>query len=232
MEGTSEKPVIVGGMRSGAGFWKGISARESEKVSLISVEIYDANIGISVSQCPAVLTRCVFAGNTTGVKLDSKKPPVIEDCVISYNAGDGISSGASTFTLKFCTVSYNGGWGLHGRYYPAPAISGSLITRNKAGGIYLGLYDFRGQVHDSAIGGNLSLDVKFECSTDADFTRNYWGPDATKALKSGGPTIKLPGIYDGRDKAGSGRVQIGDFLDKMPDKCGSSITSVRGKPVK
>jgi hypothetical protein len=234
MEGTKEKPIVLGGMKSGPGFWKGIAARESEKVCLARVELYDANIAMFVSKCQPVLTGCVLAGNTIGVKVDSRgKPPVMEDCAISYNAGDGISMGGiSSMTIKSCTISYNGGWGINGVYYPSPSISGSIVTRNKSGGIYLAQYESKAEAHDSAIGGNANLDVKFECKNDVDFTRNYWGPEATKMLKSAGATANLPSIFDAHDKADFGRVQIGDFLDKMPDKCGASITSVRGRPTK
>jgi parallel beta-helix repeat protein len=234
MEGTKEKPIVLNGLKSAPGFWKGITLREAEKCSLSWVELYDAGVGIFVSKCKLVITSCIFAGNNTGIKVDSRNyPPAMEDCVVSYNSADGISlNGISSITIRSCTISYNGGWGINGIYYPSPIIATSIITRNKLGGIFLTQYESKAEAHDCAIGGNAGPDVRNECKNDLDFTKNYWGPDVTKALKSSGSNVNLPSIFDGQDKRECGRVQLEAFLDKMPEKCGSSITSVKGRPVK
>ena len=234
MEGTKEKPIVLNGMKSAPGLWKGITLREAEKCSLSWVELYDAGVGVFVSKCNPVMTSCTFANNNIGIKVDSRSnpPALMEDCVVSYNSTDGISSGSSSVTIRSCTISYNGGWGINGRYYPRPVIAASIITRNKSGGILLALYDSKAEAHDCAIGGNAGPDVRNECTNDLDFTKNYWGPDATQLLKKSGANVNLPSIFDAQDKRECGRVKIDAFLDKMPEKCGSSITSIKGRPVK
>jgi nitrous oxidase accessory protein NosD len=124
--------------------------------------ISDAKMaGIAVTGGDATVRGCTVTATATGIALETRHRPLIEDCEISHTTGTGIDIGAttdafvhngrvhhtgtagitvnerSTARLHECTISDTGGSGVVVWSGANPHVRATTITRTGKNGVYL-----------------------------------------------------------------------------------------------
>jgi hypothetical protein len=230
VEGTAETGVVFSGRKKRPGYWKGITLRNEQKLSLNGLRVHDAIEGLRIAGADVSLDGCHLTGNEFGAHTNAVGIS-FKRCVVSHNTKDGIHSHGKAFKVVDCTITFNGEWGMQGTYYGSPLMSNSILSGNKAGGLTLNGYRSVAKAERCMIFGNQGLDVRNTSDNDVDFKGNYWGSKTTRTLKRRGATHNLDSIKDGRDNQGWGKVIIGGFLERPPSDCGAGVSKVRGKSV-
>jgi len=229
IKGTEAAPVILAGKVTGTAAWQGLRINKSPSTVITFVRITGAQIAIYVNASKPTIENAILTANTVGLhagEYGSGSHPNLTNCLITRNKDDGIVLVGSSATLDHCTIFRNGGWGIRGEYYASPTITWSSITENKKGGVWCRLYTCKAEAHNCVFLKNANCDVFNDSPEQWDFSGNWWGSAATQLLQKKGDTANLQSIRDGRDPGttGLGEVRVFGFLEKEPNKCGSTRT--------
>ena len=224
VNGTAELPVLCHGAQHLPGYWKGLRF-DHARGKLLHLRVADAEVGIRMNRTMITLTTCVVAGNGKGLEIGtygSNSDATLMDCVVAWNRGDALAITGSTVKLERCTIAQNAGWAIMAVYYPDFRIFGSVIAGNRLGGIFGRLYKSRNVVvNGCAIAGNGDGEIVNSASGEWDARGNFWGARLTRLLED-------PAAGD-VSAVIRGNVRTDGYLQEMPEECGASIRSLRGK---